>query len=184
MFIHRFVLALIRLNWLGKKKQIQQIIKILKNLQNIKTWNPLKAQEFIESLNVNNFNDLSEKLNNINPEEINQVNTCTSDLCHLFISAAKNTFGTRSVYKGKPKIVKGDEPWLKLDCKFARQNYGKLKRKKKLYPEEINNAEKHYKKTLDSNLKKTPEGNVKAYDNFTKRWSERILKTFKYWKVY
>jgi hypothetical protein len=44
--------------------------------------------------NVNNFNDLSEKLNNINPEEINQdfINTCTSDLCHLFISAAKNVF--------------------------------------------------------------------------------------------
>jgi hypothetical protein len=62
----------------------------------------------LHKLSVNNFNDLSEKLNNINPEEINQdfINTCTSDLCHLFISAAKNTFGTRSVYKGKPKIVK------------------------------------------------------------------------------
>jgi hypothetical protein len=40
------------------------------------------------------------------------INTCTSDLCHLFISAAKNTFGTRSVYKGKPNIVKGDTPWF------------------------------------------------------------------------
>ena len=35
----------------------------------------------------------------------------------------------------------------------------KIKTKKKLYPwqitsEEVNNAEKHYKKTLDSNLKK------------------------------
>jgi hypothetical protein len=44
-------------------------------------------------------------------------------------------------------------------CKFARQNYRKLKRKKKLYPwqitsEEVNNAEKHYKFFLDSNLKK------------------------------
>ena len=40
------------------------------------------VKEFIESINVNNFNDLSEKLNNINPEEINQdfINTCTSDL--------------------------------------------------------------------------------------------------------
>jgi hypothetical protein len=47
--------------------------------------------------------------------------------CHLFISAAKNTFGTRSVYKGKPKIVKGDKPWFNLDCEFARQNYRKLK---------------------------------------------------------
>ena len=106
-----------------------------KNLQNIKSWNPLKARELIESINVNNCNDLSEKLNNINPEEINQdfINTYTSDLCHLFISTAKNTFGTRSVYKGKPKIVKGDKPWFNLDCK-ARQNYRKLKRKKKLYP--------------------------------------------------
>jgi hypothetical protein len=54
-------------------------------------------------------------------------------------------------------MVKGDKPWFNLDCKFARQNYRKLKRKKKLYPwqitsEEVNNAEKHYKKTLDSNL--------------------------------
>ena len=114
MFIHRFVLALIRLNRLGKKKQIQQIIKVLKTYKILKKWNPLKAQEFIESINVNNFNDLSEKLNNIKPEEINQdfINTCTSDLCHLFISAAKNTFGTRSVYKGKPNIVKGDKPWF------------------------------------------------------------------------
>jgi hypothetical protein len=71
------------------------------NIQNIKKWNSLKSQEFIESINVNNFNDLSEKLNNINQEEINQdfINTCTSDLCHLFISAAKNTYGTRSIYK-------------------------------------------------------------------------------------
>ena len=134
-----------------------------KNLQNIKKWNTLKAQEFIEYINVNNFNDLSEKLNNINPEEINQdfINTCTSYLCHLFISAAKNTFETRSVYKGKPKIVKGDKPWFNLDCEFARQNYRKLKRKKKLYPwqitpKEVNNAVKHYKKNFRQQSEKTP----------------------------
>ena len=52
------------------------------------------SQEFIENISVNNINDISRKLNNINPEEINQdfINTSTSDLCHLFISAAKNTF--------------------------------------------------------------------------------------------
>jgi hypothetical protein len=71
----------------------------------------------------------------------------------LIYFAAKNTFGTRSVYKGKPKIVKGDKPWFNLDCKFTRQNYRKLKRKKKLYPwqitsEKVNNAEKHYKKNF------------------------------------
>jgi hypothetical protein len=43
------------------------------------------SQEFIENISVNNINDISRKLNNINPEEINQdfINTCTSDLCHL-----------------------------------------------------------------------------------------------------
>ena len=79
----------------------------------------------------------------------------------LIYFAAKNTFGTRFVYKGKPKIVKGDKPWFNLDCKFARQNYRKLKRKKKLYPwqitsEEVNNAEKHYKKNFRQQSEKTP----------------------------
>jgi hypothetical protein len=36
MFIHRFVLALIRLNLLGKKKQIKQIIKVLKTYKILK----------------------------------------------------------------------------------------------------------------------------------------------------
>ena len=48
-----------------------------------------------------------------------------------------------------------------LDCKFARQNYRKLKRKKKLYPwqitsEEVNNAEKHYEKNFRQQSEKTP----------------------------
>ena len=148
MSIHRFVFR-VSINPsqpIREEKTDSTNNQSFKNLQNIKKWNPLKAQEFIESINFNNFNDLSEKLNNINPEEINQdfIYTCTSD---LFISAAKNTFGTRSVYKGKPKIVKGDKPWFNLYCKFARQNYRKLKRKKKLYPwqitsEEVNNPAK------------------------------------------
>ena len=88
------MLALIRLNRLGKKKQDLTNNQSFKNLQNIKKWNPLEAQEFVEYINVNNFNDFSEKLNNINPEEINQdfINTSTSDLCHLFISAARIHF--------------------------------------------------------------------------------------------
>jgi hypothetical protein len=52
------------------------------------------------------------------------------------------------------------KPWFNLDCKFAQQNYRKLKRKKKLYPwqitsEEVNNAEKHYKKTFRQQSEKT-----------------------------
>ena len=64
---------------------------------------------------------------------------------------------------------------------FRLQICRKIKRKKKLYPitsEEVNNTEKHYKKNLDSNLKKyRKEMNVKVYENFTKKLSE------KYWKI-
>ena len=135
--------------WIREGKTDSTSNQSFKNIQNIKKWNSLKFQKLIEDVNVNNCNDLSEKLNNINQEEINQdfINTCTSDLCYLFISAAKNTYGTRSIYKGKPKIVKGDKPWFNLDCKFARQNYRILKRKKKIYhwqitSEKVNNAKK------------------------------------------
>ena len=58
------------------------------------------------------------------------INTCTSDLCHLFISAAKNTFGTRSVYKGKPKIVKGDQFRLQI----CATKLPKIKTKEKIIP--------------------------------------------------
>jgi hypothetical protein len=43
IFIHRFVLALIRLNRLGKKKTDSTNNQSIKNLQNIKKWNPLKS---------------------------------------------------------------------------------------------------------------------------------------------
>jgi hypothetical protein len=74
--------------------------------------------------------------------------------------------------------------WFNLDCEFARQNYRKLKRKKKLYPwqitsKEVNNAEKHYLKTLDNNLKKThrkemSRGMKALRNNYPKE----------YWKIY
>jgi hypothetical protein len=81
MSIHRFVFR-VSINPsqpIREEKTDSTNNQSFKNLQNIKKWNPLKAQEFIESINVNNFNDLSEKLNNINQEEINQdfINTCT-----------------------------------------------------------------------------------------------------------
>jgi hypothetical protein len=153
-----------------------------KNLQNIKKWNPLKAQTervsnvffaaeinkwhkyevqvlmkswFISSgLILLSFSERSLKLLTF----MYSMNTWAFNGFH---SAAKNTFETRSVYKGKPKIVKGDKPWFNLDCEFARQNYRKLKRKKKLYPwqitpKEVNNAVKHYKKNFRQQSEKTP----------------------------
>jgi hypothetical protein len=51
-----------------------------------------------------------------------------------------------------------DKPWFNVECKLARQNYRKLRRKYKKHrteknKEELNNSEKYYKRTLDKNQK-------------------------------
>ena len=54
---------------------------------------------------------------------------------NLLIDSAKTTFGTHK-YKTRPdtcnKKPKGDKPWFNYECKVARQNYRKLKRKLKI----------------------------------------------------
>jgi hypothetical protein len=45
-----------------------------------------------------------------------------------------------------------DKPWFNVECKLARQNYRKLRRKYKKNrteknKEELNNSEKYYKRT-------------------------------------
>ena len=59
----------------------------------------------------------------------------------------------KSVHRGRE-----NKPWFTNDCKFARQNYRKLKRKLKKRPStllknQVKESEKKYKKTLDKALK-------------------------------
>ena len=95
----------------------------------------------------------------------------------------ETTFGT---YKNKRKNVnrkpKGDRPWFIYECKFARKNYRKLKRKFKkerteTLKQKVTEAEKHYKNTLDKNSKNYREKMKKELNN---------LKTSdpkEYWKI-
>jgi hypothetical protein len=51
-----------------------------------------------------------------------------------------------------------DQPWFNYECKVARQNYRKLKRKLKIkrteaLKQDVAEAEKRYKKTLDKHSK-------------------------------
>ncbi len=51
-----------------------------------------------------------------------------------------------------------DKPWFNQDCRFARQNYRKLKRNinkksNKKQRDEFNICEKNYKKLLDNKIK-------------------------------
>ena len=86
-----------------------------------------------------------------------KVNSFVSELCNLLIDSAKTTFGTHK-YKTRldtcNKKPKGDKPWINYECKVARQNYHKLKRKLKIkrseaLKQDVAEAEKRYKKTLD-----------------------------------
>ena len=88
-------------------------------------------------------------------------NSFVSELCNLLIDSAKTTFGTHK-YKTRPdtcnKKPKGDKPWFNYECKVARQNYRKLKRKLKIkrteaLKQDVAEAEKRYKKTLDKHSK-------------------------------
>jgi hypothetical protein len=59
-------------------------------------------------------------------------------------------------YSKKNKIAKRDKPWLNIDCKLARKNYRKMKRKKGESQYSYNlakNSEKEYKKVLNKAMK-------------------------------
>ena len=62
--------------------------------------------------------------------------------------------------------------WFNVECKLARQNYRKLRRKYKKNQteknkEELNNSEKYYKRTLDKNQKLYSNKITKTVEKFT-----------------
>jgi hypothetical protein len=87
------------------------------------------------------------------------VNSIGENIGEIFVESAKITFGTFCSTKSRPRQKKSeDKPWFNVECKLARQNYRKLRRKYKKNrteknKEELNNSEKYYKRTLDKNQK-------------------------------
>ena len=84
----------------------------------------------------------------------NYINTLVTDIGQVILYSAKQTFRAKLVntnYSKKKKIAKRDKPWLDIDCKRARQNYRKMKRKKGESQYSYNlakNSEKEYKRYL------------------------------------
>ena len=91
------------------------------------------------------------------------VDILIENLCNIFVKSGQKTFGTYNV-KEKNKnytFKKENKPWFDLDCRFARQNYRKLKKRFKRFKRSTSpqnrlyiyiamiDAEKHYKHTLD-----------------------------------
>ena len=110
----------------------------------------------------------------------NYINTLVTDIWQVLLDSAKQTFGVKSVntnYSKKKKIAKRDKPWFNIDCKLARQNYRKMKRKKgesqfsynlaknseKEYKKVFNKAMKNYRKKMTKEMKTLRSQNTKEY---------------------
>ena len=53
--------------------------------------------------------------------KLSDIDKMTTNLCN-----DQNTYGTYNV-EGNSTFKRENKPWLDLNCRFARQNYGKLK---------------------------------------------------------
>jgi hypothetical protein len=110
----------------------------------------------------------------------NYINTLVTDIGQVLLDSAKQTFGVKLVntnYSKKKKIAKGDKPWFDIDCKRARQNYRKMKRKKgesqysynlakdseKEYKTVLNKAMKNYRKKMTKEMKNLRSQNTQEY---------------------
>jgi len=152
----------------------------------LKKWDNKKCLTFQDNIDKENLNGLYNELTNLINENITKDNINSfvkKKLCDLFVDSGKTTFGT---YKNKRKNVnrkpKGDKHRFNYDCKFARKNYRKLKRKFKKdttvnLKQKVTEAEKHYKNTLDKNRKNYREKMKKELKNLKTSDSKE------YWKI-
>ena len=56
------------------------------------------------------------------------IDSLTWDLCNILITSARKTLGSNSGKNHKEKQFLS-KPWFDVDCKFARKNYRKIKRR-------------------------------------------------------
>ncbi|CAC5390624.1 unnamed protein product [Mytilus coruscus] len=100
--------------------------------QKINKWDHKKAHEFRANIKVDRFDRFFCDLKNVNFENIddNNVNAFVNEIGLVVLESAKKTFRMRTEKpKRRAPKTQGDKPWFNYDCKFARQNFRKLKRR-------------------------------------------------------
>ncbi|VDI28266.1 Hypothetical predicted protein [Mytilus galloprovincialis] len=132
-------------------------------VKKINRWDSEKIKDFQNNIDVEKIVELEYKLCNTDLNDVNKnvINTFIGDLCNIFVRCGQATFGISSVKRNKNKGESGNKnkPWFDVECKFARQNYRKLKRRFKSKNScqnhlDMLNAEKVYKKVLDNKNRK------------------------------
>ncbi|CAG2247790.1 unnamed protein product [Mytilus edulis] len=126
--------------------------------EKIKKWNWDLQNDFKNILSQERKDMIFESLNQISSDNIDQlkVDTIFDDVCKIMLNSARNTFGIFKPKKRK-KLKPVDKPWFDEECRFARQNYRKLKRNisSKSSVQQKQNlrlTEKKYKQILDKKI--------------------------------
>jgi hypothetical protein len=67
------------------------------NSEKPRKWNDSLKIDFLNNLDINTIHDLEAHLDNLDKENITQpeIDSCVNKLGNIFLSTAKETFGTR-----------------------------------------------------------------------------------------
>ncbi|CAC5383795.1 unnamed protein product [Mytilus coruscus] len=154
---------------------------IEESVERIRKWDSDKLIEFQQNINQGKIKDL---LYNLKEPRVDvNVNIHVEKLCEILIESAKATFGISHSKNGKTRQKSFmNKPWFNRECKFARQNYRKFRRKFKINRTTVSRSnlagsENIYKKTLDKNHRLYRQ-------NLSKKLKElRTKNSREYWKV-
>ena len=133
------------------------------NTEKVNKWENEKSIEFSSNINLLKLNAVNEILLNTTNEMIDKsfINNVVQDIGDLLTNAAKETFGTKIVYKrkdiAKPKINTKSKPWYNIECKNAKKLLSRNKRLLRQFktPENLQrkkDSEKQYKKIMNKNI--------------------------------
>ena len=141
----------------------QTCLNAIPQKMKIKPWDPEKKEQYQSNIKEEKLLLLENKLinykNNLENIDIETVNSVVDELGAIFVESGLITFGKKDTQKYNTKRSKNDKPWFDHECKFARQNYRKLKKRfkhKNNLQNRINmtTAEKNYKNILDTKYKR------------------------------
>ena len=134
--------------------------------------------------NESHVHDIIDRIRNNTENDNNFIDDVIDDVCDIFLSCAKKSFGVKQKYGGLAN--KGNfrfkKPWFTRDCKSARQNFRKAKRLYKkfggcIFKDDLYTKERLYKKTLN-NAVKSHRSEIKRKLNVLRSKNPK-----EYWKV-
>lgn len=108
---------------------------LVKMLQEIKRLNPKMQVDFQNNIDIDKLSEIDNRFDIYNRQldDVNQdiVDSLLKDLGEIFVTSGKITLGTYIVREQNKNsnCKRENKPWFDMDCKFARQNYRKLKKR-------------------------------------------------------